>query len=68
MLSSTSAAAGGIQEFSIDQNQSTVNIYGQEAEVPGNYYTVVINTVCANGSIRENLLFISLTSGATSSW
>ena len=57
MLSSTSAAAGGIQEFSIDQNQSTVNIYGQEAEVPGNYYTVVINTVCANGSIRENLLF-----------
>ncbi|MEZ5015020.1 MAG: hypothetical protein R2794_12080 [Chitinophagales bacterium] len=56
MLRSTSAQTGKISEFQVLHESSTCNILGDEAEHPGNYYSVYVNSNCPSSTIRESIL------------
>jgi hypothetical protein len=57
MLAGTSADAGPVSGFEVDTERSGVEIYGADAANPGNYYSIIIQTNCAQGVVQESLLF-----------
>lgn len=57
MLSGTSADAGPVSGYEVDAERSGVEIYGSDAANPGNYYSIIVRTNCANGVVQESLLF-----------
>jgi len=57
MLAGTSADAGPVSGYEVDAERSGVEIYGEDAANPGNYYSIIIRTNCSNGAVQESLLF-----------